>query len=81
MINFAPAVQLVDHDDKISKDYSYVGLHMIYDVKMDLTQKARLVADDHKTPDPVLSTYAGVVLCESVRIAFTYAALNDLNVL
>ena len=31
-------------------------------------------------PDPVGSTYAGVVSRESVRIALTYAALNDLDV-
>ena len=34
----------------------------------------------HKTPDPVGSKYAGVVSRESVRIAFTYAALNELDV-
>ena len=33
-----------------------------------------------KTPDPVGSKYAGVVSRESVRIAFTYAALNELDV-
>ena len=32
------------------------------------------------TPDPVGSTYAGLVSRESVRIAFTYAALNYLDV-
>ena len=47
---------------------------------MDFTRKARWVLDGHKTPDPVGSKYAGVVSRESVRIAFTYAALNDLDV-
>ena len=47
---------------------------------MDFTRKARWVLDGHKTPDPVGSTYAGVVSRESVRIAFTYAALNNLDV-
>ena len=36
--------------------------------------------DGHKTPDPIGSTYAGVVSRESVRIVFTYAALNGLDV-
>ena len=31
---------------------------------------------DTKTPDPVGSKYAGAVSRESVRIAFTYAALK-----
>ena len=36
--------------------------------------------DGHRTPDPTTSNYAGVVSRESVRIAFTYAALNGLDV-
>jgi hypothetical protein len=47
---------------------------------MDFTQKARWVLDGHKTPDPIGSTYAGVVSTESVRIAFSYANLNGINV-
>ena len=47
---------------------------------MDFTRKARWVLDGHKTSDPEGSTYAGVVSRESVRIAFTYAALNGLDV-
>ena len=53
---------------------------MIYDIKMDSTRKARLVSEGCRTPNPVTSTYAGVVSRESVRIAFTYAALNGLDV-
>ena len=47
---------------------------------MDFTRKARWVLDGHKTPDPIGSTYAGVVSRESEQIALTYAALNDLDV-
>eukprot|EP00957_Ditylum_brightwellii_P178146 13568842-Ditylum_brightwellii.AAC.1 len=47
---------------------------------MDFTRKARWVLDGHKTPNVNISTYAGVVSRESVRIAFTYAALNKLDV-
>jgi hypothetical protein len=54
--------------------------HLVWDVKMDFTRKARWVLDGHKTPNPIGSTYAGVVSRDSVRIAFTYAALNGLNV-
>ena len=36
--------------------------------------------DGHKTPDPDWSTYAGFVTRDSVRIALTYAALNDLAI-
>jgi hypothetical protein len=54
--------------------------HLVWDVKMDFTRKARWVLDGHKTPNPVGSTYAGVVSRESVRIAFTYAALNGIDI-
>ena len=37
--------------------------------------------DGHKCPKPDMSTYAGVVSRESVRISLTYAALNDLDIL
>ena len=53
--------------------------HIVFDVKMDFSRKARWVLDGHKTPSPEGSTYAGVVSRESVRIVMTYCALNDLN--
>ena len=54
--------------------------HIIFDVKMDFTRKARWVKDGHRTPEPDQSTFAGVVSRESVRIALTYAALNNIDV-
>jgi hypothetical protein len=48
--------------------------HLIWDVKMDLTRKTRWVLDGHKTPNPIRSTYAGVVCRDCIRIAFTHAA-------
>ena len=54
---------------------------MIFDVKMENFQfKARLVANGNETGTPASLTYASVVSRESVRIALTVAALNDLQV-
>ena len=54
---------------------------MIYDVKMeDFRRKARLVAGGHMTETPKCMTYSSVVGRETVRIALTIAALNDLQV-
>ena len=50
-------------------------------IKMDFSRKARFVANGSKTPNPATSTYAGVVSRESVRIAFVYAALNELDIM
>ena len=52
----------------------------MFDIKMDFSRKVSLVADGCKNPDPVTSTYAGVVSRESVRIAFTYEVLKDVDV-
>ena len=50
--------------------------HLIWDVKMDFNQKSRWVKDSHRTADPLGTNYAGVVSRDSVRIAFTLAAMN-----
>jgi hypothetical protein len=57
---------------------------MIFDIKMDrqFTRKAQFVANGNETKDiGPQNTYASVVTRELVRIAFLYAALNDLNIL
>jgi hypothetical protein len=51
-------------------------------VKMkDFRHKARFVAGGHTADAPHVMTYASVVSRESVRIALTLAALNDLDVM
>ena len=61
--------------------YSYVGCHLVFDVKMESFQcKARMCCNGNETGPPASLTYASVVSRESVRIALTYAALNDLEV-
>ena len=47
---------------------------------MDFTWKARWVKDSHRTADPLGTNYAGVVSRDSVWIAFTLAAMNDLDI-
>ena len=54
---------------------------MIFNVKIDFTHKARLVAGGHLTDPPTTLTYSSVVSRESVRLAFLIAALYDLNIL
>ena len=64
----------------IPPGYSRSSGHIIWDVKMDFTRKARWVKNGHLTRNPTSSTFAGVVSRESIRILLTYAALNDLDV-
>ena len=56
---------------------------MIFDVKMgeNFRRKARMVAGGHTTEAPATLTYSSVVSRDSVRIALTIAALNNLKIL
>jgi len=61
--------------------YQFMRCHMIFTIKLEgFRRKARLVAGGHMTEQPAVMTYASVVSRETVRIALTIAALNDLEV-
>ena len=62
--------------------YQYMDCHMVFDVKMEsnFRRKAWLVAGGHMTETPNVPTCASVVSRETVRIALTYAVLNNLEV-
>ena len=63
--------------------YQKVNCHIVWDVKLgeNFRRKARLVAGGHTTDTPSTLTYSSVVSRDSVRIALTIAALNELDVL
>ena len=68
-------------DKTLYVGFQEIACHMIFDVKMDLTRKARFVAGGHLTETPASITYSSVVSRDSVRLAFLIAALNDLDVI
>jgi hypothetical protein len=80
MTNVSIAFEILDEGESAPSNWKQSSGHLIWDVKMDFTRKARWVKDGHRTPDPISSNYAGVVSRDSVRIALTYAALNELDV-
>ena len=61
--------------------YQEIKCHLIFDVKMDFTRKARFVAGGHTTEAPGSITYSSVVTRDSIRLAFLIAGLNGLDVL
>jgi Reverse transcriptase (RNA-dependent DNA polymerase) len=68
------------------KTSSFVGFqeikcHMVFDIKMDFTRKARFVAGGHTTETPTSMTYSSVVSRDSVRLAFLIAALNNIDIM
>jgi hypothetical protein len=80
MINMMPAIEFRD-DDKISVGYTMITCHMIIDLKQAFSCISRLAAGGHQTELPNESVYSSVVMRDRVRIAFTMAAVNFLEVL
>jgi len=89
--NVKVAFKLWDHADTVTADqlranhellptFQEVKYHFVFDVKMDFTRKARLVAGGHMTKPPDTDTYSSVVSRESVRIAFLVAQMLDLDI-
>ena len=80
MTNNGIGFEILHDGRKAPQGWRKVTIHLIFDVKMDFSRKARWVLDGHKTPDVEISTYAGFVSRESVRIIHPYAALSCLEV-
>ena len=75
------AFKILGMDEDIPPGYQFIRCHMIFTVKMeDFRRKCRYVAGGHMTEAPATLTYASVVSRETVRIALTLAALNDVEV-
>ncbi len=81
MTEIGKGIQIVGSKSNVPEEYTPASGHLIWTCKMDFTRKCRWVKDGHRTPAVENeSSYAGVVSRESVRIAFTYAALMGLPV-
>jgi Reverse transcriptase (RNA-dependent DNA polymerase) len=76
-----PAVKILEDGITAPVGYQMIPCHMVFDIKVDFTRKARFVGGGHVTKPPTTQTYASVVSRESVRIAFLYAALNELDIM
>ena len=61
MFNVGIAFDIQRAGQKAPPGWRKASGHIIFDVKMDFTCKARWVKDGHRTPDPITSSYAGVV--------------------
>jgi hypothetical protein len=76
------AFNFLDQDERMPPGFSEITCHLVFTVKFDLTRKSRYVAGGHLAPTvPKFMTYSSVVSRESVRIAFTLAALNDIDLI
>ena len=76
------AFQLVEDGDTIPVGSNLIPYHIIFDVKIDLTRKARLVAGGHRNPSVNShASYSSVASRDSIRLCFMLAALNELDIL
>ena len=81
MTNVRVAFDILKDGDRAPIGHKQINCHLIFDVKMeDFRRKARLVAGGHMTETPKCMTYSIIVGRETVRIALTIAALNNLQV-
>ena len=81
MRNVMVAFEILQKGKPPPPGHKFVTLWMIFDLKMDFTRKARLVAGGHLIQTPTSLTYASVPSRKSVHLMFLVAALNDLNVI
>ena len=84
MKNVRPAFEVFEgSEDDIPKDYQFMQCHMIFDMKFgeNFRCKPRLVAGGHMTDTPNTLTYSSVISRDSICIALTITALNELSVM
>ena len=79
--NSRVAFQLLERGQPPPVGYKEITCHLIFDLKLDMTRKARYVAGGHLTQVPTYMTYSSVVSRDTVRIRLLMAALNGLELL
>ena len=82
MKNVQPAFEAyVGNKEDLPPGYQQIKYHMIFDIKLgkNFSRKAQLVRGGHTTTSPFSIKFSSVVSRESVRIALTIAALNELD--
>ena len=78
--NVLVAFQLLEDGDIPPVGSKLIPYHIIFDIKFNLTRKARCVAGGHHNKDPKPhETYSSVASRNSVQICLLLAALNDLD--
>eukprot|EP00957_Ditylum_brightwellii_P071029 5397430-Ditylum_brightwellii.AAC.1 len=81
MKNVGIEFQLLEEGEKPPIRSKWVPYHMVFDVKFDLTWKARWVAGGHRNDPPKNLAYSTVVSRESLWLGFLIVALNNLDAL
>ena len=81
MSHVGVAFKILETGESPPPVYTKSSGHIVFDVHMSFQRIVRWVKDGHCTPDPDTSSYAGVILRESIRILLTHAALHGVPVM
>ena len=57
MNNLIIAFDIVDEGDDVPSNLKSLGVHLVFDIKMDLACKAILVVDVNRTEEPFRNAY------------------------
>ena len=82
--NVRPAFEAYkSNKEDILPGYQQIKCHMIFDIKLsrNLSRKAQLVGGGQTTTAPSSITFSSLVSRDSVRIALTISALNELDIM
>jgi hypothetical protein len=74
------AVKVLESDDNAPVGFQEIPCHVVFDIKMYFSCKARFVTGGHVTETPEVQIYASVVSHDSVGIALLIEALHDVSV-
>ena len=61
------------------KGYQKIKMHLVFTVRFDGRDKARLAADGHLTLEPVENIYSGVVSLRNLRLVIFLDRLSNLD--
>ena len=81
MKNSRADFSLLDKDNHAPVGYKKITCHIIFDVEMDLTRKARYLVGGNLTNPPLFIIYVSMVSRDGVRLAFLISVLDDLDIL
>ena len=81
MANPEPSILVVQEGKVPRQGYTEMRTHIVFDIEMDFTRKAQIIADGSITEVDPNCTYASVVSRASIHIIFLYTALNDLDIM
>ena len=70
-----------DNKESISKDYKFIPVHFVIDIKYNGRRKERLVDGDYLTNLDTSAIYSRVVSIEHIRLILLLADLNDVEVI